>query len=132
SFRRMEERRVSESADEAWLLCVAVSRDMHGTWVPPVSDAVGGIEPDVHESGWNYAAGVRVLRLLRAVWMHDRSESAADEYVASGDREEEKRGDSDRRNGAANCAREEWRRCESDRRQLHRRQRRGVFSACRD
>src|SRR4029077_14177055 len=68
-------------------------------------------------------------RLLRAIRMHDRRESAADEYFAAGDRKEKECDDSNGSDAPANCASEGcWRR-QSDRRELRRREGRGIFSA---
>ena len=67
----------------------------------PFPVAFGQSESDLSESRRHRAAGLRVLRLLRALRMHGGREGAADEHADAGDRAAEKRDRADGRECAA-------------------------------
>ena len=92
---------VSDASAEDALLPFPVPGRGAGAGVSSVSGAFGEFEPGVQESGRDRAAGLRILRVLRAVRMHGGGEGAADQHVDAGDRAAQKRDGADGRECAA-------------------------------
>src|SRR5438552_1047398 len=120
SFRGLAERGVSNASHEAAVFFGAVPGWRKVAGLSPLPRAGRDAEPGIHESRRNLPAALRVLRLLRTVRMHDWSQGPADECSAAGDREKEKRDDSQRRVGEAPCARRGRKRIKSTRGYLRR------------
>ena len=68
-------------------LCrIAVQRSGGKTRLSSLSASRGECQRSVSQSRRDYARRLRLLRLLRALRLHDRSESAAHQYASSGAR----------------------------------------------
>ena len=92
SFRGAAERRVSHAADEVAVRLGAVRAGGQDSWaITRIRILPRPLSSAVHESRRHFASGLRLLRILRPLRLHDRREGAADEYAAAAGAEAEER-----------------------------------------
>ena len=99
-FEGWRSRRISPAAECRSLYFLAVPRRRKIAWISSVSQSHGDQQPALYESRRHLASGLRLLRILRAHGLHDRRQSAADQYSAAADAKTKKRFHSHRRSRA--------------------------------
>src|SRR5882724_2837089 len=127
-LRRLAQRRISHPTHQNALLSRALPRRRQFPRLSPLPRALRQHQPDLYQSGWHLPRWLHLLRFLRKIRLHGRRQGSAHQSPSPHHPKAKKHCPAHRRLGPPHPLRRRLQ-ARRPRRHLHRRSRRGSFSA---